>query len=79
MNTQTLFASSLLALVTTTQAYARSTPVSSVEYVVVSLGQFIAAQGNEALREMRDELKKDISKTLKPVLPMPAAQPAERQ
>lgn len=34
-----------------------------------SLGQFIARQGNAALMEIRNEVKKDLAARLKPYLP----------
>lgn len=44
--------------------------------VMTGLGQAIAAQGNIAFHEMREELARNLAQTLKPLLP---AQPAERK
>lgn len=74
MNKTILMTSSLLAAtLSSSPVLAQSRPALNTQQVVVSLGQFIAAQGNDALRQMRDELKKDLVNALKPVLP---AQPA---
>jgi hypothetical protein len=37
--------------------------------VVSSVGHWIAEQGNAALRDMREELKRDLKNRLKPLIP----------
>lgn len=48
-----------------------------------ALGHAIAQQGNQALRDIRDEMRERLLRDLKPVLPQPAPasrpQPAQRQ
>ncbi|HKY91002.1 MAG TPA: hypothetical protein VJM11_08180 [Nevskiaceae bacterium] len=42
--------------------------------VVSNVGQWIAEQGNAALRDMREELKRDLKNRLRPLVPeRPAA------
>ena len=45
--------------------------------LATGVGQWIAAQGNAALREIREDFRKRMNETFKPVLPAPApaAQP----
>lgn len=42
-----------------------------------TVGGWIAEQGNEALRQMREELRRDLAQKIEPLLPQPDA-PAER-
>ena len=57
-------------LMTSLPAQAADSATSS--RVLHSLGQAIAAQGNIALREVRQELTRNLSESLKPLLPEPA-------
>lgn len=39
--------------------------------IATGVGQWIAAQGNAALEDIREDLQKDLADRLKPVLPAP--------
>ncbi|MGQ0620341.1 MAG: hypothetical protein ACT4QA_10530 [Panacagrimonas sp.] len=75
MNRKTLAAA--LIFVATLPAHAAPISTSSTGLSLASaLGQWLAEQGNEALREMRKDFAKDLEQRLKPMLPQPS-QPAE--
>lgn len=44
--------------------------------VITGVGQWIAAQGNAALRQIGEDMKRDLAEKLKPLLPQA---PAEKQ
>jgi hypothetical protein len=70
MNIRTALAAALLAATTlgaSSVAQAQDQNVSS--RVVVGLGAWIAAQGNAALAEVREDLKQDLRDAMKPLLP----------
>lgn len=74
---RTIFAAALL-LCAAGPARA-GTPSGSGLHLATVLGSWLAAQGNEALRDMREELTRDLERQLKPLLPKPAesTEPAE--
>ena len=70
--------SSLLALALLGAAgpAAAGEPAVTRASVSVAVGHWIAAQGNAALREIRDDLRKHLVENLKPQLPAPTAAPS---
>lgn len=44
---------------------------------VSMVGQFIAQQGNAALLQIRNELRRDLEDALRPLMPAPAAAPIQ--
>lgn len=69
MKHRQLIAAALSATLMGTTASVKATASSLTDRMVTGVGRIIAAQGNNALHEIRDELMKNFSKTLKPVLP----------
>jgi len=70
----------LLQLIAAATLIGASTAASAAEpvgtRVVTGLGHWIAAQGNAALREIRDDLRKDLTDRLAPLVP---SQPADAE
>lgn len=73
MNRKTLAAAVILFATLPAQA---ASGASTGLNLASALGQWVAEQGNEALREMRDEFAQDLEQRLKPMLPQPS-EPAE--
>lgn len=67
-----LFSSLMAAALMSGTASAQVTEANLSSRVATSIGSVIAAQGNIAFQEVRDELKRNLLKTLKPFLPKPA-------
>lgn len=66
----------LKALLTTglliTAATAQASETGIAAGMATNLGTLIAAQGNHAFHELRDELKRNLINSLKPLLPAPS-------
>jgi len=80
MNIRNALAAALIAttaLGASTAAQAQEQAVAS--RVVVGLGAWIAAQGNAALAEVREDLKQDLREAMKPLLPESAPAPEAPQ
>jgi hypothetical protein len=71
MNHSNLLTSSLLALA----LLGAAAPAAANEYAgaraASAVGHWVAAQGNAAVREIRDDLRQRLSDSLKPRLPAP--------
>lgn len=67
-------AAALLSFVMASSAHA--TPSNPALQVASAVGHWIAEQGNAALREIREELRRELEQQIQPLLPTPA-QPAD--
>lgn len=65
--------SSLLALALLGATGPAAAAESTGTRAVAAVGHWIAAQGNAALRDIREDMRKRLSETLKPQLPAPTA------
>lgn len=61
-----------LALLASGPAAAEESYGARVAAAASSVGQWIANQGNQALRDIRKDLRDNLAETLKPLLPAPA-------
>lgn len=80
MNFKSLFKATLIATALTLAGPAAASDSPS-ERAASAVGHWIAMQGNQALRDIREDLKDRLSDSLKPLLPTaeslkPAATPA---
>lgn len=70
----------LIAL-TVLAAAGAATPAAAADSVgaraASAVGHWIAMQGNEALREIREEIDERLADSLKPMLPAPDAEAAD--
>ena len=74
MKSRPLVLATLLASAVFSQSVAAQAPLTT--RVVTGVGGWIAMQGNEALREIRKQLEREVVDHLQPLLPMP--QPGEK-
>lgn len=68
MNTKT-FSRTAVAAALLVSSFASQAAPSMGDRVVTGVGQWIAAQGNQALREIHDDLRQQIGDSLQPMLP----------
>ena len=76
VNRSIKFSVAALALWCAGAAAPAAAEASLQDRAVSALGVAIASQGNAALIQIREDLKRDLLKTLAPLLPRPEAQPA---
>lgn len=72
MNTQKILASLLLAAALAGASAPAAAAESLGDRAAVAVGHWIASQGNQALRDIREEFRQRLLETLKPALPAPA-------
>lgn len=70
MQAKILIAAAVVAASATAPVHAADRDFS--ERIFAAMGDTIAAQGNEALRDIRRELRKGLTAAIKPLLPEPA-------
>lgn len=76
MHTSKILSSLLLASTLAGASNPAAAAESLGDRAAVAVGHWIAAQGNQALRDIREEFRERLLETLKPVLPAPATAPA---
>ena len=72
-----LIKSSLLALTLIATAGPAAASESPGTRAASAVGHWIAMQGNQALREIRQDLRQRLAENLKPLLPTPAPATAQ--
>lgn len=76
MNRMNLLKSTLLALALAGATGPAAAADGTGARIATTVGHWVASQGNAALREIRDDLRKRLPEALKPRLPAPVPAPA---
>jgi hypothetical protein len=77
MKTRQILAVLVTGTLLSANVSAHAAELSLTDRVIAGVGNVIAAEGNNALRSIRNELKRNLVNTLKPLLPEPSPNNSE--